>query len=52
MAKEYRRQQEERQIAKMLYGTDDIDKIEEINKKLEKANEKNMKELRKLFLPK
>jgi len=50
-AKEYRREQQEKQIAKMFYGTDDMDKIEKINKKLEKENEKNMKILRKMFLP-
>ena len=51
IAKEYRRQQEEKQIEKIFYGTNDINKIEKINKKIEKQTQKTMKEIRKLYLP-
>ncbi len=49
---EYIKHQEEKQIAKLLYGTDDYDEIDKINKKLMKQNEKSMEQLRKLYIPK
>ena len=49
--REYVEYQQNKQIAKMFYGTDDFDEIEEINKKLMIQNEKAMKQLRKLYIP-
>ena len=52
IAKEYRRQQEEKQIMRMFYGTDDYEKVEKINKKMMKNTEKSMEQFRRLYLPK
>ena len=49
---EYVEYQQNKQIAKMIYGTDDYEEIDKINKKFMKSSEKTMKEIRKLYLPK
>jgi hypothetical protein len=51
MRNEYVKHQEQKQIAKLLYGTDDYDEIEKINKKIMKQNEKSIEQFRKLFIP-
>ena len=52
LLKEYKSYQQEQQIARLLYGTDDYDEIEKINNKLLKQNEKMLKQFRKILLPK
>lgn len=45
MRNEYIKYQEEKQIAKLLYGTDNYEEIEKINEKI-------IKELRNIYIPK
>ena len=48
---EYIKYRENSEMTKLIYGTDDYNKIEKINKKIMKQNEKMMKELRDLYIP-
>ena len=46
----YQKTKETQMIMKMMYGTDDIEEIEKMNKQMMKKNEKYMKEFRKLLI--